>query len=66
MTGVRIHLDKVAKLGLFIEFEVAVRNKHQAQERMKVLWKRFGIRKSRVVSGSYSDLLVKNKENGIR
>jgi len=58
--NVRIHLDTVAGLGTFIEFEVMVIDGHseegcrgQAQELLDV----FGIGEGDLLSGSYADLI---------
>jgi len=56
----RIHIDSVAELGGFIEFEVlVVRGKKQAQQLMSFLRSKFGIDSSMLIAGSYSDLLLK-------
>jgi predicted adenylyl cyclase CyaB len=55
----RIHLDSVAGLGGFIEFEVlVVRGKKQAQQLMLFLRAKFGIDSSMLIAGSYSDMLL--------
>ncbi len=56
----RIHIDSVAGLGAYIEFEVmVVRGKRQAQDLMTFLRNRFGIDASMLIAGSYSDMLLK-------
>ena len=56
----RIHIDSVAGLGEFVEFEVlVVRGKRQAQQLMSVLRSKFGIDSSSMIAGSYSDMLLK-------
>lgn len=56
----RIHIDFVAGLGGFVEFEVmVVRGKRQAQQLMTFLRTKFGIDASMLVAGSYSDILLK-------
>ena len=58
----RIHLDEVRGLGTFIEFEVLVTHgKRQAQKLLKMLSAEFNIKHIAIVSGSYSDLLLKSK-----
>jgi predicted adenylyl cyclase CyaB len=58
----RIHIDTVAGLGSFLEFEVIVgKSVAQARALMKQLKHAFEIRKENIVGGSYSDLLLKNK-----
>jgi len=54
----RIHIDSVERLGSFIEFEVVVnRGKKQARAMMQFLRKEFGIDRTSLVGGSYSDML---------
>jgi predicted adenylyl cyclase CyaB len=54
----RIHIDTVAGLGTFVEFEVVVtKGKRQAQELMNVLLQQFGIVPSMLIGGSYSDMI---------
>ncbi|MCX6142701.1 MAG: class IV adenylate cyclase [Ignavibacteriales bacterium] len=56
----RIHIDSVAGLGGFIEFEVlVVRGKKQAQQLILFLRRIFGIDSSMLIAGSYSDMLLK-------
>lgn len=56
----RIHIDKVALLGDFIEFEVmVVKGKTQAIHLYKELVIRFGIRENQMIAESYSDLLLR-------
>jgi predicted adenylyl cyclase CyaB len=56
----RIHIDFVAGLGGFVEFEVlVVRGKRQAQQLMSFLRSKFGIDSSSLIAGSYSDMLLK-------
>ena len=59
----RIHLDRVAGLGTFIEFEVLVtRGRRQASSLMKELMTAFGIEKKSIVGGSYSDFILHKRE----
>ena len=59
MTDIRIHLDTVAGLGSFIEFEVLVTGgPAEAGRRMRFLRQAFHIKKNALVAGSYSDLLL--------
>jgi len=54
----RIHIDSVAGLGGFIEFEVlVVRGKRQARHLMSFLKSKFEIDSSSLIAGSYSDLI---------
>ena len=56
----RIHIDSVAGLGGFVEFEVLlVQGKRQAQQLMSFLQSKFGIDSSSLIAGSYSDMLLK-------
>lgn len=56
----RIHIDTVAGLGGFIEFEVLVlRGKRQARQLMLFLRHKFGIDSSKLIAGSYCDMLLK-------
>lgn len=59
--NVRIHIDTVRKLGKFIEFEIVCRSKLQETEsagKMRFLKDIFNVRKNRILSSSYSDLLI--------
>lgn len=57
--GTRIHLDTVASLGVFIEFEVPVEEgDDSARETMKRLRQWFQIDETKVESGSYADLVL--------
>jgi adenylate cyclase class 2 len=54
----RIHIDFVAGLGGFVEFEVlVVRGKRQAQQLMSFLRNKFEIESSSLIAGSYSDMI---------
>ena len=56
----RIHIDTVAGLGAFVEFEVlVVRGERQAQDLMSSLRREFGINSASLIGGSYSDMLLK-------
>ena len=62
----RIHLDSVAGLGSFVEFEVLVLfGKKQAESLMALLQKEFRIQKGSIIGGSYSDILLRRKRRGI-
>ncbi len=59
----RIHLDRFAGLGTFIEFEVLItRGRRQASSLMRMLSNRFGVRAEDLVAESYSDLLLSTKK----
>ena len=54
----RIHLDRVKKLGMFIEFEVFLkRDRKKAILLFNELVDVFGIEGKNVIRGSYSDLI---------
>jgi len=56
----RIHLDRVARLGAFLEFEVLVRfGRKQSEELLRFLKIQFDVRLDSVVAGSYSDMLLR-------
>jgi predicted adenylyl cyclase CyaB len=62
----RIHLDRVAGLGTFIEFEVLItRGRRQASSLMNMLSNRFGVRADDLVAESYSDFLLSTKKRKI-
>jgi predicted adenylyl cyclase CyaB len=61
--GVRIHLDRVDRLGNFIEFEGVVRSDDGddlecLEQRLKQLRRELGVREPDLISESYSDLVV--------
>lgn len=61
----RIHIDTVAGLGNYIEFEVlVVRGKKQAELLMAFLRKEFRIEKKSLIGGSYSDIMIRQKRRG--
>jgi adenylate cyclase class IV len=61
----RIHIDTVAGLGNYIEFEVlVVRGRKQAAGLMAFLRKEFRIGRKSVIGGSYSDILIRQKRRG--
>jgi predicted adenylyl cyclase CyaB len=58
--NIRIHLDDVAGLGMFLEFEAVLRPPYDdraGRDDVERLMKQFGIAASDLVSGSYSDLI---------
>lgn len=65
--NVRVHFDQVNGLGSFVEIEALgrpkdfLRLKRQAEEMAEIL----GLRSSDLIRGSYSDLLLENR-NGLR
>ncbi|MEI6732184.1 MAG: class IV adenylate cyclase [archaeon] len=64
--NVKIHLDDVAGLGFFVEVEAIDKTgkigKEKLQEQCDHYQSLFGIEKKDMVSGSYSDLLLKAEE----
>ena len=57
----RIHLDRVERLGDFLEFEVLVTDGcQQAEDVMRELRKHFSVNDMTIVRCSYSDLVEKN------
>jgi adenylate cyclase class 2 len=64
LDNIRIHLDEVAGLGSFIEFEVEVvpgRNVQGCRAQADQLLNQLGIPPSDLIAGSYSDLLLKSR-----
>jgi len=60
----RIHIDRVKGLGEFIEFEVIYNGDAEQVERlMEFLIDRFNLERGNFIKVSYSDLLIKNKED---
>jgi predicted adenylyl cyclase CyaB len=60
--NVRIHLDEVAELGSFIEFEAIVggaADDATAHKQVELLTRQFQIGAADLISGSYSDMLLK-------
>lgn len=58
--NVRIHLDKVKKLGDFIEFEAVLSEKkryEESQKTVELLMKKLTIEKNDLIKGSYSEML---------
>lgn len=54
----RIHLDEVAELGTFLEFEVLSRGDDGSdRDRMETLMQHFGVQAADAIRASYSDLL---------
>lgn len=55
---VRIHLDKVEGLGLFLEFEVVYKNLNSAKKKMSELIKFFRLNEQDFIKHSYSDMVL--------
>jgi adenylate cyclase class 2 len=60
--GARIHLDDVEGLGTFLEFEVPSGGNRAAEETMKSLREKFGIRPSQVFRRSYADMIMEAEQ----
>jgi len=64
LENIKFHVDKVAKLGEFIEIEVMDKAEMGdiaiLEKQCKKYMELFGIKKSDLIDGSYSDLLKKN------
>jgi predicted adenylyl cyclase CyaB len=59
----RIQLDRVQKLGTFIEFEIPSSGKRQrARSLMRSLLRKFQLESEPPISGSYADLLSESQE----
>jgi len=54
----RIHIDEVAGLGVFLEFEVTNEDRAAAERIMAELRKGFGLEGEEGIGGSYADLVV--------
>ena len=67
INNIKFHLDKVKGLGTFLEIEAQnMGNKFNSYQLLKQCEKYlelFGVNKEDLISGSYSDLLLKNKNN---
>ena len=57
--NIRIHLDRVKKLGDFLEFEIIYTSYEQAQKKMNELIKYFKLNEEEFIKNSYSDLIQK-------
>lgn len=61
LDNVKIHLDEVKGLGIFIEFEVITKEEkdiEKSESRAKELMRAFGVKESDLIEKSYSDLLL--------
>jgi predicted adenylyl cyclase CyaB len=59
--NVRIHVDEVVSLGVFLEFEVVItqgRDLAEAEAKLQSLSKAFGICANDVLTGSYGDMVA--------
>lgn len=57
--NIRIHLDKVKNLGVFLEFEVIFSSLEKAKKQMKDMIEHFGLDENVFIKNSYSDMLLK-------
>jgi len=60
--NVKIHLDRVEKLGLFVEIEATSNNKkdkNRLKGQVESYMRRFGIQKHDLIKTSYSDMILK-------
>jgi predicted adenylyl cyclase CyaB len=59
--NLRIHLDRIKGVGIFLEFEIIYDSLDDAKEMMRNLMKHFQFKKSDFIKESYSDLVLKKK-----
>jgi adenylate cyclase class 2 len=63
--GTQVHLDKVKKLGTYVEFERPTENtpeaKQKAHEKLETLMQTLGIKSETLQRGSYSDLIMQKQ-----
>ena len=59
--NLRIHLDRIKGVGIFLEFEIIYESLDEAKKLMKELMKHFQFKKSDFIKESYSDLVLKKK-----
>ncbi|MBS1518157.1 MAG: class IV adenylate cyclase [Bacteroidetes bacterium] len=57
--NIRIHIDKVRKLGDFLEIEIIYKDLSRAKKQMEDLFHWLGLDKNNFIKNSYSDLLIK-------
>ena len=60
--NIRIHLDKVKNLGVFLEFEIIFSSIDKAKKQMKEMIEHFGLDEDKFIKNSYSDLLLKENK----
>ena len=61
--NIRIHIDRVKKLGNFIEFEAVLNDGEQEKDnhlKLEILMKRLDLSKNQLISKAYADLLIEN------
>lgn len=62
--NIKIHLDSVEKLGLFLEIEAIADDKNdedKLKKQVEYYIRRFGIKKNDLIKESYSDMVLKNE-----
>ena len=57
--NIRIHLDKVKKLGSFLEIEIIYDSFKEARKIMNELIEYFSLEEKEFIKESYSDMLIK-------
>ena len=57
--NVRIHLDRLKKLGDFLEIEIIYKDIKSAKKQMKELIEFLELNKNEFIKHSYSDMLIK-------
>lgn len=60
--NLRIHLDRIQGCGIFMEFEIIYNSLDEAKILMKELMKHFNIKRTDFIKDSYSDLILKKKQ----
>ncbi len=60
--NLRIHLDKIQGVGIFLEFEIMYKSLTDAKTLMKELMKHFNIKRNDFIKESYSDLILKKQK----
>lgn len=61
--NIRIHIDRVKKLGNFIEFEAVLSDGEQEKDnhlKLEILMKQLDISKNQLIANAYADLLIEN------
>jgi len=59
--NVRIHVDRVKKLGTFLEIEIIYENFQKARKQMNELIKELKLNRKNFIKKSYSDLIIKKR-----
>ncbi|MFA5403824.1 MAG: class IV adenylate cyclase [Ignavibacteria bacterium] len=62
VNNLRIHLDRIQGVGIFLEFEIIYKSLDEAKILMKKLMKQFNIKRTDFIKDSYSDLILKKKK----